>query len=67
MTTDRPNRAPSTIWTLRRDRNTPYVATAPGDQIVLSDGYGEDISMTRAEARLLAKRINQCLDETRKR
>lgn len=67
MTTDRPNRAPSTIWTLRRDRNTPYVATAPDDRIVFADGYGEALNMTRADARLLAKRINQCLDETRKR
>lgn len=63
------NRAPNTIWSLR-GVNSPYVKTADGDriEILVGDGagYANGLSFTRKDARLLAKRINQCLDETRK-
>ena len=66
-----PNRAPSTIWTLRRNGSGPYVHTEQDERIVVGvpDGKGEALclSFTRRDARLLAKRINQCLDETRVR
>lgn len=64
-----PNRT-SAIWSLRIGAG-PYVGTVEGDRIRLAfpDGSGmaDCIYMTRADARLLAKRINQCLDETRNR
>ena len=43
-----------------------YVRTTDDDEItVVVDGHF--VSMDRATARLLAKRINQCLDATAKR
>lgn len=71
------NRRPGSIWSVYPPgdpRFNPYVSTAEGDLIVVSipvdDDPGEMViqhAMTRSTARLLAKRINQCLDETRKR
>ncbi len=65
------NRAPSTIWGLRYDPGSGYVRTLPGDRIgvYLPDGRGmvSGLQMSRADARLVAKRINQCLDATVKR
>lgn len=60
------NRAPGTIWCLRRDLTGPYVRTAELDKIALAF---DDcvVYLSRADARLLAKRINQCLDATVKR
>lgn len=59
-----PNRAPSTIWSLHRDfRN--YVCTLSNDEIGIHYN-GRDLWLSRKDARLLAKRINQCLDETKK-
>ena len=74
-----PNRAPSSVWMLRPpgpDDAYPngHVRTAGGDRIEIA--YRESlgrvgvvgvIHLSRKDARLLAKRINQCLDDTRKR
>jgi hypothetical protein len=66
------NRAPGSIWCLRRDFKPPYVQTADGDLIRLSfqDPNNEHMNyffeLSRKDARLLAKRINQCLDTTTK-
>jgi len=69
-----PNREPSRIWMLRRPGTYPngHVRTASGDLIEVAYYFREDAEpewfvLSRIEARLLAKRINQCLDETRKR
>lgn len=63
------NRAPNTLWSLR-GVNSIYVKTADNDriEILAPDGKGEayGFSISRKDARLLAKRINQCLDATRK-
>lgn len=62
------NRAPGSIWTLRMDEGAAYVRTGPNDRIVLAGpdevGCFSTIHLTRKDARLLAKRINQCLDAT---
>jgi hypothetical protein len=52
----------SSIWSLRRDLKD-YVRTAPEDTVVI---FVNDacIYCDRATARLLAKRISQCLDAT---
>ena len=71
-----PNRAPSTIWTLRwppvRNGSNGSVRTMPDDYIGI--GHWGDFKvgpqqmvLSRKDARLLAKRINQCLDKTTKR
>lgn len=69
------NRAPGAVWGLRKN-GLGYVRTLPDDQILVSvinsgstlvhPGRGL-IAMDRATARLLARRINQCLDATAKR
>lgn len=64
------NRAPNTLWSLR-GVNSLYVKTADDDKIEIlfpdGRGYANGFSISRKDARLLAKRINQCLDETRKK
>jgi hypothetical protein len=67
----RPNRAPSTSWFLRRDLErypNGYVSTSEGDEIrvtyFMREDYPQTIFMTRRDARLIAKRINECLDRT---
>jgi len=61
----KPNRASGTIWPLR-DGFTDYVRTLPSDQVRLYVN-GLFIDLDRPTARLLAKRLNQCLDRTAKR
>lgn len=62
------NRAPSSIWPLRRDCSSVYVCTTDEDRIQIAyptgGGYVMAYSLSRKDARLLAKRINQCLDAT---
>lgn len=65
------NRAPGTVWALRKDTYGPYVMTGEGDTIKVvfpdGDGYAYVHALSRKDARLLAKRMNQCLDSTRKK
>lgn len=69
------NRAPSTVWGLRDLSKYPngYVRTTEADDgielvyFTAPGAYAQVITMTRADARLLAKRINECLDSTVKR
>lgn len=67
------NRAPSSLWPCRRPGSSgyfqaPYVSTAAADRIAigfpLGDGTVTVCYVTRKDARLLAKRLNQCLDAT---
>jgi hypothetical protein len=67
------NRAPSIIWSLRGVGTYPngYVRTTDDDgihlvQVDTEDGPVQEMWLTRADARLLARRINECLDRTRK-
>ena len=71
-----PNRRPGSVWTLRwplvRRGSNGSVRTLPDDYIGI--GHWGDfrmgpqtLALSRKDARLLAKRINQCLDETAKR
>lgn len=62
---DATNRAPGTCWALRKDF-LQWVQTAPGDEIRVRTPGGT-LYLDRATARLLAKRINECLDATVKR
>lgn len=70
-----PNRAPGTAWGLRLgdwNRRAEWVRTAEDDCIdfLLHDALTGDrrlVTVSRSTARLLAKRINQCLDATVKR
>ena len=66
-----PDRAPTRIWCLSRSNLNTYVHTEANDHITI---VGPDLTgalaalcLTRRDARLLAKRINECLDETVKR
>lgn len=69
----KPDRAPSTVWSVSaKDINT-YVRTLPDDKILI---VGPDyefttdlggIMLSRSQARAIAKRITQCLDATVKR
>lgn len=59
------NRAPSSTWCLRRDmRDLVQTNQLDGISIYVDNTW---IDMDRSTARLLAKRINQCLDATVKR
>ena len=66
-----PNRAPSTVWSLRRDMGCGYVCTMDDDKVAIfvpsDSGYVAGIRVSRKDARLIAKRINECLDATVKR
>ena len=64
---------PGKTWALRRPGTYPqvYVDTEGPENIkilhfrtVAADSVGP-MTLTRRDARLLAKRLNQCLDETR--
>lgn len=57
-----PDRAPTTAWTLRSDFGS-WVRTAEDEKIVVYVDH-DYIYMSRRDARLVAKRINQCLDAT---
>ena len=68
-----PNRAPSTSWELRRDFKSGRVGTLLNEriEIVMPNAYVEAgpaqrLVLSRKDARLLAKRINQCLESTAK-
>lgn len=67
-----PNRRPGTTWFMRQVSVYPngYVTTHEGDLVGVyyfdSFGDAQTILLRRRDARLLAKRINQCLDDTRK-
>lgn len=63
---------PSIIWLMRKVGTYPnaYVETVDKDRVAIAFLNREPIpswavELTRRDARLLAKRINQCLDETR--
>lgn len=63
---------PTVIWGLRRLGKHPngYVRTADAQHIEIAHSYGPGydsrrITIPRADARLLAKRILQCLEETK--
>jgi len=67
------NRAPGTVWMTRHSDQYPYqyVRTTDDDRILIvnaeqSGGNADAMVVSRRDARLLAKRINQCLDATRK-
>lgn len=61
------NRAPGRTWGLRiADVNPTYVSTGPDETIeIYSYATGRLTVFSRKDARLLARRINQCLDGTR--
>ena len=62
---ERPNASGSVMYALRRETLMTYVQ-AHGDEVnVTINGWTHTVS--RKDARLLAKRINQCLDGSRKR
>lgn len=68
------NRAANTAWFVRRQvREYPngYILTTPEDEIRITwfehEDHVDTIFLSRGNARLLAKRINQCLDETVKK
>jgi hypothetical protein len=65
------DRAPGTVWCLSRNNLSTYVTTEINDHISLvgpdSVGSLTGLVLTRHDARMLAKRINECLDETVKR
>ena len=60
------NRAPGSIWSLRRDLIIA-VYTGDDDTICIQGEGDQYLDLSRTDARLLAKRINQCLDATVKR
>jgi hypothetical protein len=68
------NRAPNTSWFLRwpvSEYPNGYVLTTYEDEIRVTYFETPDevatLFLSRKDARLLAKRINQCLDATAKR
>jgi len=65
------NRAPTTVWGVGLPPNMrAYVRTTDDDMILIAaDDWPEwsRIIVTRREARMIAKRINECLDKTKKR
>lgn len=64
----RPNR--SCIWPTRRDLKGMYVCVNREDEDLIAvggRGLGYEIVINRGEARLLARRLNQCLDGTVKK
>jgi hypothetical protein len=62
----------NSIWPTRRDLSGAYVKAVDGSiELWIPDGFKEDGMRTgyahllsRHEARLIAKRLNQCLDAT---
>jgi len=60
---------PTVVWSLRAPDYGAYVCTESEGSLLLRivDPGGYDkwtVSISRKDARLLAKRINQCLDDT---
>lgn len=68
----RANRAPGQSWSLRYDPRQGYVTTGENDRIIIAMPQQQDhgpermeyLSVSRKDARVLAKRINACLDAT---
>ena len=63
---------PTTVWMTRLDSKKPYqtVRTRMDGEIAIAffpgnrgDGFG--VTIRRRDARMLARRINQCLDDTK--
>jgi hypothetical protein len=56
------------IWSTRRDMTGCYVRCVEDDLIEIfvpvGNGIGHRVSMPRSEARMVARRINECLDAT---
>lgn len=68
------NRAPTTVWGVGMPPNMrAYVRTSDDDCIEISaknpwdDGDWEWLVVDRQTARMIARRINECLDATAKR
>jgi hypothetical protein len=59
---------PTVVWSLRAPEYAASVSTYDGDSLRLQlreiDGCLAIVYISRKDARLLAKRINQCLDDT---
>lgn len=60
---------PSVSWSLRDPEYGSHVQTRDEESLSLAimtpSGYGQQfVVISRKDARLLAKRINQCLDDT---
>jgi hypothetical protein len=59
------------IWSTRRDMTGCYVHCVEDDLIEIvvpvGNGIAHSVSMPRREARMVARRINECLDGTAKR
>lgn len=60
---------PTVSWSLRAPEYGSHVQTHDEESLSLAimtpDGYGQQFAViSRKDARLLAKRINQCLDDT---
>ena len=59
------------VWVTRIAPNYPTTYVEAVDETVVlthfdvEDSYARSTVLSRSEARLLARRINQCLDETR--
>lgn len=72
MTTkNRKEKFAATVWSSENPRNGPinsYLRTESQDRVLIafrqSDTFFSGFTMSRRKARLLAKRINQMLDET---
>ena len=71
--TDRAKKFAATLWALENPRKAPvdhYIRVADQDNISIAyrlaagEWFGE-VVLSRRKARLLAKRINQMLDETK--
>jgi hypothetical protein len=66
------NRAPGTAWSLRGALECGYVKTTDNDGILIAlpgdliGGALVGIEINRKDARLLAKRLNECLNATTK-
>lgn len=65
------NRAPGTIWSVGWPKDLrAYVRTTDDDRIRIAvdvGGYWSDLIVDRQTARMIARRINECLDATVKR
>lgn len=55
---------PTTVWGMRV-RGGGYVATADEEHLTLNFPNGTSATVTRADALLWIRRIQQCLDATR--
>lgn len=64
MMSVRPNASGNVIYGLRKD-DPSLAVMARGEEIIIYAPSAVTM-LSRKDARLLAKRINQCLDDTRK-